>query len=317
MLVFTAKRVVRALLVILFATFLVVALLSIAPGSLAVTLLGEEATPDAVADLEARLGLDEPLWAQYVGWLGDAVTGDFGTSLRTRQDVLDAVLERLPVTLELALLALVIALLVSVPMALAAASRPNSLIDRVSTFLASVGLALPAFVVAPVLVYFLSLKAGLFPVSGWERIGDGLGDNLHHALLPAIGVAIPEIAAFQRLLRTDLDSTLHEDFISAAQARGLSRHYVLWRHALRPSSFSLITLAGISFGRLIGGTVIVEAVFSLPGLGSLIAGSISARDVITVQGAVAFIVIAYVVLNTLVDIGYGFLDPRVRREAVR
>ncbi|SEP07461.1 ABC transporter permease [Trujillonella endophytica] len=316
MLVFTAKRVVRALLVILFATFLVVALLSIAPGSLAVTLLGDAATPDAVAELEARLGLDEPLWEQYFGWLGDAVTGDFGTSLRTRQDVLDSVLERLPVTLELALLALVIALAVSVPMALAAANRPGSPIDRVSTFLASVGLALPAFVVAPVLVYFLSVQAGLFPVAGWERVGEGVGANLHHALLPAIAVAIPEIAAFQRLLRTDLDSTLHEDFISAARARGLSRSYILWRHALRPSSFSLVTLAGISFGRLIGGTVIVEAVFTLPGLGSLIAGSIASRDVIAVQGAVAFIVIAYVVINTLVDIGYGFLDPRVRREAV-
>ena len=317
MLVFAAKRVVRALLVILFATFLVVALLSIAPGSLAVTLLGDAATPDAVADLEAELGIDKPLWSQYFGWLGDAATGDFGTSLRTRQDVLDAVLERLPVTFELALLALVIALAVSVPMALVAANRPGSLVDRVSTFLASVGLALPAFVVAPILVYFLALKAGLFPVSGWERVGEGLGDNLHHALLPAIAVAIPEIAAFQRLLRTDLDSTLHEDFISAARARGMGRGYVLWRHALRPSSFSLVTLAGISFGRLIGGTVIVEAVFSLPGLGSLIAGSISSRDVITVQGAVAFIVITYVVINTLVDIGYGFLDPRVRRESVR
>jgi len=314
---FTAKRVVRALAVILFATFLVVAMLSLAPGSLAVVLLGENATPEAVAELEAELGLDRSLFAQYWQWLSDAVQGDFGVSLLTHQPVLDSILEQLPVTLELAVLAMIIALGVSIPMAVIAASRPGSIVDRLSTMLASAGLSLPAFVAAPLLIYFFAVQAGMFPVTGWTRISEGLGPNLQSALLPAIAVAIPEIAAFQRLLRTDLASTLSEDFVDAARARGMSRRYILWRHALRPSSFSLITLAGIGFGRLLGGTVIVESLFTLPGLGQLMAQSITSRDIVVLQGAVAFVVICYVLLNTLVDIAYGFLDPRVRKETAR
>jgi peptide/nickel transport system permease protein len=316
MLTFAVKRIVRALAVVVFATFLVVALLSLAPGSLAVVLLGENATPQAVAALEAELGLDQPLPIQYLNWLIGVLQGDFGTSLLTYQPVLDSILQRLPVTVELAVLAQIIALGVAVPLAVAAANRPGGVVDRISTVLASVTLSLPAFVAAPVLIYFLSVQAGIFPVTGWDRLSDGLGENLRSALLPAIAVALPEIAAFQRLLRTDLGSTLTEDFVDAARARGMSRRYVLWRHALRPSSFSLITLAGIGFGRLLGGTVIVEALFALPGLGQLIAQSITSRDVVVVQGVVAFVVICYVLLNTLVDIAYGFLDPRVRREAV-
>jgi peptide/nickel transport system permease protein len=307
---FAAKRVVRALAVVVFATFLVIAMLSLAPGSLAVVLLGEGATPDAVAELEAELGLDRPLFAQYLSWLGDALQGDLGVSLLTHQPVIDSVMERLPVTLELALA-------VAVPAAVVAARRPGGLFDRVSTSLASAGLSLPAFVAAPVLIYFFAVQAGIFPVSGWHRVSEGVGENLLSALLPAVAVAIPEIAAFQRLLRTDLRATLSEDFVDAARARGMSERYVLWRHVLRPSSFSLVTLAGIGFGRLLGGTVIVETVFTLPGLGQLMAQSIASRDIVVLQGAVAFVVVGYVLLNTLVDLTYGFLDPRVRKEATR
>ena len=202
-------------------------------------------------------------------------------------------------------------------MAVVAASRPGGATDRVSTVLASAALSLPAFVVAPILIYIFAVQLGVLPVSGWSYLSEGVVANLQSALLPAVAVAIPEIAAFQRVLRTDLGATLSEDFVDAARARGMSRTYVLWRHALRPSSFSLITLAGIGFGRLLGGTVIVETMFALPGLGQLIAQAITSRDVVVVQGAVAFIVIGYVFLNTLVDVGYGFLDPRVQREATR
>lgn len=317
MLPFALKRLLRSLIVILLATFLVRALLALAPGSIAVVLLGENATPQALAELEARLGLDRSLPAQYLTWLGDVLQGDFGTSLLTQQPVMTSIAARLPVTLEIALLAQVIALGVAVPMAVAAANRPGSVVDRISTVLASVALSVPAFVAAPVLVYFLSVHAGLFPVTGWTKLSRGLWENLRGALLPAIAVALPEIAAFQRLLRTDLGATLSEDFVEAARARGLPRRYVLWRHALRPSSFSLVTLAALGFGRLLGGTVIVEALFALPGLGQLLVQAITSRDVIVVQGVVAFVVIGYVLINALVDVSYGFLDPRVRREVAR
>lgn len=317
MLKFATKRMMRAVLVVLFATFLVIAVMSLAPGSLAVTILGENATPDAVARLEAELGLDRSLPIQYVEWLGRIIQGDFGTSQITFEAVLDSIIERLPVTLELALLAQVIALGVAVPMAVIAAQRPDGIVDRIATFLASAALSIPAFVAGPLLIYLFSVQLGWLPVAGWTRLSEGVGANLQGALLPAIAVALPEIAAFQRLLRTDLGTTLNEDYVDAARARGMTRRYVLWRHALRPSSFSLITLAGLAFGRLLGGTVIVETLFRLPGLGQLIAQGIMTRDVVVVQGVVAFVVIGYVLLNALVDIGYGYLDPRVRQGAVR
>lgn len=311
----TARRVARSLLVVLLVTFLVVALLGLAPGSVAAVILGEAATPEAVAELNAKLGLDQPLFTRYLEWLGHAVQGDLGTSLLTGEPVTEAMIDRLPVTLELALLALVIALVVSIPLAIAAAAHPGSWLDRASNALSSTFLSIPAFVAGPVLVYLFALAIPIFPVTGWSDLDEGIGANLNSALLPAVAIALPEIAAFQRLLRTDLESTLREDFIAAARAKGMSPTYVMLRHALRPSSFSLVTLAALSTGRLIGGTVIVETLFSLPGLGLLVASSITARDVIVVQGVVAFVAVAYVLLNTLVDIGYGYLDPRVRREA--
>lgn len=309
----SGKRVVRALLVIFLVTVAAVALLNLAPGSAADVILGENATPEAVAALNAELGLDQPLWQQYAQWVGQAVQGDLGVSPITRVPVTEAILVRLPVTLETAFLALLIALVSSLILAVAAAATQGSLLDRAIAGLSSVFLSIPAFVAAPILIYLLSVKGGIFPVSGWKHIDDGLGPNLRSALLPAVAVALTEIAVFTRLLRADLVGTLREDYVAAARAKGMTRGYVMFRHALRPSSFSLITVAGISLGRLIGGTVVVEAMFGLPGLGQLVATAITARDVITVQGVVVFIAVTYVLVNVLVDISYGFLDPRVRK----
>ncbi|KPM53958.1 peptide ABC transporter [Frankia sp. CcI49] len=315
MLLTAARRIGRALLVVLLVTMGAVALLSLAPGSAASVILGENATPEAIDALNAELGLDRPLWSQYVHWIGDAVTGDLGTSPITHQPVLDAITERLPVTLELAALGLLVALLVAVPLAVASAAWPGSLLDRAITALSSVFLSVPAFIAGPVLVYVFALQAGWFPVTGWTRISEDPGENLRGVILPVIAIALTEIASFHRLLRTDLVGTLREDFIGAARAKGMSPGYVMARHALRPSSFSLVTLVGINLGRLIGGTVIVESFFSLPGLGQLVIYSITARDIITVQGVVVFIAVVYVAINMLVDLSYGWLDPRVRKAA--
>lgn len=308
-------RIGRSLLVVLLVTMAVVVLMSLAPGSAAQVILGEAATPQAVAELNAKLGLDQPLWSQYLSWLGDAVRGDLGESPVTGQPVTEAIIERLPVTLQLAVMALVISLVIAVLLAVASAVRPGSPLDRAINVVSSVFLAVPAFIAGPVLIYFFALKLGWFPVTGWTRISDGIGENLLGALLPAIAIALTEIAAFHRLLRADLIGTLREDFVGAARAKGMSPTYVMLRHALRPSSFSLITLAGINLGRLIGGTVIVESLFSLPGLGQLLASSIISRDVVTVQGVVTFIAVVYVGINTAVDLSYRFIDPRVRKVA--
>ncbi|KXF57150.1 peptide ABC transporter [Rhodococcus sp. SC4] len=311
-----SKRVGRSLLVLFLVTVAVVGLLGLAPGSVADVVLGENATPEAVAQMNTELGLDRPLWRQYVDWLGSALHGDLGSSPITGQDVTQAILDRLPVTIELAVMGLFLGVAIAIVLAVVAAATEGTAVDRAISAVSSGFLAVPAFIAGPVLIYFLGVQLGWFPVSGWSRISDGLGANLQHAFLPAVAIALVEVATFQRLLRTDLVSTLREDFVSAARAKGMPRTYVLFRHALRPSSFSLITMAGISLGRLIGGTVVVEILFGLPGLGQLVSSSITVRDVITVQGIVVFIALVYVVVNMLVDTSYGFLDPRVRK-AVR
>lgn len=302
-----------ALLVILLVTLGVQALMALAPGSVAEVILGEAATPEAVAAMNAELGLDRPFFVQYLDWLFSALQGDLGTSPITHIPVMDAIMQRLPVTLELAVLALTIALVVAVPFAVLSASFPNSPLDRGINAVTSAFLSIPAFVAGPVLVFFFAVTMKALPALGWTPIEEDLGANLRGAILPALAVALTEIAAFHRVLRADLIGTLREDYVAAARAKGMTRSYVMFRHAFRPSSFSLLTISGLSLARLIGGTIIVEALFVLPGIGQLISTSIIQRDVVTVQGVVAFIAVGFVVINMLVDVSYGVIDPRVRR----
>lgn len=311
-----SKRVGRSVVVVLLVTIAVVALLSLAPGSVSQVMLGENATPEALATLDSKLGLNDPVWVQYGTWLSDAVRGNLGVSPLTGQSVTEAIVERVPVTLQLALMGLTISLIVALVLGVVSASRPGSATDRVINGVTSIFLSVPAFIAGPVLIYFFAIQVNYFPVTGWSRMEDGLGENLRSALLPALAISLTEIAAFHRLLRTDLVGTLREDYVAAARAKGMSSTYVMLRHALRPSTFSLVTVAGINLGRLIGGTVVVETLFGLPGLGQLVALSITSRDVIMVQGVVVFIAIAYVGINALVDLSYGLIDPRVRK-AVR
>ncbi|QFG20189.1 ABC transporter permease [Actinomadura sp. WMMB 499] len=315
MLFTSISRIGRSLLVVLLVSLAVVSLMSMAPGSVASVILGEDATPESIAALNAKLGMDQPFWAQYLDWLGNAVRGDLGTSPLTGQPVTEAIVERLPVTLQLAAMALAIALVVSVLLAVASAARPGSPVDRAINVLSSVFLSVPAFIAGPVLIYVLALQLGWFPVIGWSDLGEGIGANLRAALLPAISIALIEIAAFHRVLREDLIGTLQEDFVGAARAKGMGAVYVMFRHALRPSSMSLVTLAGINLGRLVGGTVIVETLFLLPGLGQLLTTSIVSRDLVMVQGVVVFVAVVYVVINTVVDLSYRLIDPRVRKVA--
>lgn len=317
MLQLSLLRLARAVLVVLVVTLMVSGLLSLAPGSQATVALGETATPEQIAALEEKLGLNRSFLEQWLHWVGSALHGDLGSSLVTGQDVGEAIWAGLPVTVEIAVLAQLIALLISVPLAIVAASRTGGAADRVTGALTSAFLAVPAFVAAPVLVYLLAVRQGWFPVTGWTPLSEGLLENLRSAFLPALAVSFIEVAAFQRILRTDLATTLREDYIAAARAKGLAGNYVLVRHALRPSSFSLLTVAGIGFGRLLSGTIIVESFFSLPGLGQLVARAVSGRDVVMIQGVVTFVAIAYVLLNTLVDLGYGALDPRIRLASSR
>jgi peptide/nickel transport system permease protein len=292
-------------------TFLMVDLL---PGDVSYRIAGEAGTAEDVRAIREELGLDRNIAVRYAAWMADAFRGDLGVSHLTGEPVAEAILARLPVTLELMIVAQCIALFLSVPAGLYSGYRPRSGADR---FLGSAAFALmsiPVFVMALVLIFLFAVKLRWFPATGYVPLSDGLSANLRSVLLPALSIALVEWVPLMRVLRSDLIATLREDFILMARSKGLSTRTILFRHALRPSLFTLITIFGIQIGHLIGGTVIVETIFALPGIGRLLIGAIFNRDFIMVQGCVLFITVAYVAVNILVDLSYVLLDPRLRKE---
>ena len=310
--VLVLRRIVRLIVVILLVSLATLALIDLLPGGPVDAIVGPEATPEQVQLLNERLGLDKPFLERYGDWLEGIATGDLGRSTFTQQSVSEVVSERLPVTLELAIGTLLVALLIAIPSATYAASHPGGWFDRTVNAIAAALIAIPGFILAVLLIYLLAVRFEVFPVLGWVRLTDDVGGNIEHAFLPIMSLALIEGAIFTRILRNDMISTLQEDYILSARARGLPRRRVLFGHALRPSSFSLVTVAGVSLGRLIGGTVIIETLFVLPGLGQAAVQAISTRDFVTVRGIIVVVSIGYVLINTLVDLIYPLLDPRVR-----
>jgi len=305
---------VAVLLLVSFGTFALVSMMDADP---AVTILGEGHAPEEYAEVRAELGLDDPLVVRYVHWLGDAVTGDLGTSIvPPYHDVVDRITAALPVSVELAVLGMAMALVLSIPLAMWSAFHAGGRVDRFVSAGTFAVLSVPSFLAGLLVILVLSNALGWFPRAEWSRLSDGVGDNLYHVFLPALTIALAETALFTRVLRNDLIGTLQEDFILAAKAKGMGTVHILFSDALRPSSFSMITILGISLGRLIGSTVIVEYLFALPGMGSLIISAANTGDYVTIQGAVLVVAVIYVVANAVIDIGYGYLDPRVRRSHV-
>lgn len=304
-------QLVAVLALVSFGVFLLVALL---PGDPAAAILGPGKPPEEYAALRAELGLDQPLPARYLDWLGGAVTGDLGRSIVPPQhEVLDRIAAALPVSLQLAVMGLVIALLLAVPLALVSAYREGGPADRVISAGVFAVLSVPSFVLGLLLVMVLVDGLDLLPRSQWVRLSESLSGNLSHSLLPALVIALPEAALFTRILRNDVVRTVREDFVLASRAKGMSPRHVMVNEALRPSSFSLVTVLGLALGTLIGSTVIVEHLFSLPGMGTLVVTAASQGDFPMVQGAALVIAAIYVLVNSTIDVVYGYLDPRTRR----
>jgi peptide/nickel transport system permease protein len=300
---------VPVLVAVTLLTFLIAALL---PGDLAVAMLADEATPEKVTALRHEMGLDQPLVLQYLHWLGGALAGDFGRSLRTAEPVLSAILQRLPVTLELMLLAQLIAFAIGVPLGILCAVRNGGAFDRLMTAIAFGKLSVPAFMLAIVLIYVFSVRLKLLPATGYVPLDEDIVGNLRSFVLPAVTLGFGEWPVLMRVLRSDMIATLQEDYIAMAKAKGLKPWRILLVHALKPSSLTLVTVTGINIGRLIGGAVLVETIFALPGIGRLLIGAIYARDFVIVQGVVLFVATAFVLINFVVDMLYVVLDPRIR-----
>lgn len=303
-------RLVATLLAVSFLTFMMVNLL---PGDPVNSILPPESqTPERIAQVRDDLGLDEPLPEQYVGWLGGVVQFDFGQSYRTGQPVRDALLQRLPVTVELAILAIGIAVVFGVPLGVISAYKQGRRLDTVISSVVQFMLSVPAFVAAVFMIYLFAVQFQVLPATGWTRITNDLWGNLKTAILPAVALSLSQLAIYTRLVRADMITTLQENFVLSARAKGLTNTFILFRHALRPSSLSLITVIGLNIGVLLGGTVVIEKIFALPGIGGLLIDSIGQRDYLVVQGVVLLIATSYVVINTVVDLVYAVVDPRIR-----
>lgn len=367
-----SSRVLHLVIVIWLVSVATFFLLQLVPGDPATAVLGTSGTPEQYAQVRESLGLDKPIVERYGDWIGGVMRGDFGRSLTPPfQPVSDALIQRLPVTIEVAVLSLLLALALSVPIGIWSAHRMGERFDRISSTGVFALMSLPTFLAGLLLIQLLvfhaevarvsaaviggvallvwatrlalehrrnqsSLLAGAlaisvltviliaavffwptFPRQGFSRLTaeGGVTENLRSVALPVITVALGELALFTRVLRAEMVTTLDADYVLAARAKGMPTRRVLTTEALRPASFSLITVAGVSLGRLMGGTLIVEVIFNLPGMGRLIVDSIQVNDFVTVQAGVLVLAFAYVIVNAAVDVLYTFLDPRVRHAA--
>jgi len=286
--------------------------MSVLPGNAAQQLLGAQATPAQVHQLELQLGLDKPAWERYGDWLAGVVTGNLGKSIASGQSVTAIIGERLPVTLELVLYALVISVGVAVPIALLAARRPGGLADRLSMGISMAGLSMANYVLALVLVIVLAVYLPIFPAIGFVPVAENAGANLRSLTLPALAIGLPLAGFYTRLLRADIADQMQEDYVVTARAKGVGPWQVLVRHALRNSLFGLLTIVGLNLGTLIGATVIIEQIFSLPGIGQAFIQAINNRDVPLIEAIVLVLAAAVVLANLLTDILYAVLDPRIR-----
>lgn len=307
-----AVRLARLVAVLLAVTFASFAMVSLLPGDMVTALLGERATPEDQAAVRAELRLDDPLPVRYVTWLGDAVQGDLGVSYRTRQPVAEALGQRIWVTLELVVLSQLVALALAVPMAVFGALRPGGWLDRVLSGTQLALLALPGYLLALGLIAIFAVRLGWFDTTGYVPLRDDPLGNLRSMALPAIALGLEQVAMYARVLRTDLVTTFDQDFIWLARAKGNPTSRIVMRHALRPASLGTVTLAGITLGRLIGGAVLIETIFALPGLGRFTIDAINNRDYMALQGAVVVATVGFVVVNVAVDLLHSVLDPRIR-----
>jgi ABC-type dipeptide/oligopeptide/nickel transport system permease component len=300
------RRLLLTIPVLIGVATLVFSLIHLVPGDPVQAMLGESASPDDLARLRDRLGLNRPLYVQYGAFVTGALAGDLGTSLRTNQPVTEAIAERMPATFELAAASMFVAILIAIPLGIIAAVRSGTSVDHAATTLALVGISVPNFWLGPVLAIVFSIWLGWLPVSG--------RGGLAHLVLPAMTLGAPLASILARMTRASVLEELRELYVLAARARGVSRMRAVLVHAFRNSLIPIVTVLGLQFGSVLTGAVITETIFAWPGVGRLLIQSISARDYPAVQGCILLIAVTYVAMNVITDLVYGVLDPRIRYE---
>lgn len=301
---YVVKRLLALIPVVIGVTFLVFMIMQLAPGDAAKLILGESATAEQVEELREEMGLNDPAIVQYGRYMVNFVQGDLGTSYSTKRPVAEEVFSRFPYTFNLSIVAGVVSIILAIPLGILAAVKQNTLFDNVSMIISLIGVSMPIFWLALLLVLCFSLKLGWFPVQGAE--------SWKSYVLPAISLGFMNMAAIARTTRSSMLETIRQDYIRTARAKGVSRREVIVRHAFKNALIPTITVCGIQLGQLLGGSVLTETVFAWPGIGRLLVQSINARDVPMVLGCIIVMTVCFSVVNLLIDLLYGFVDPRIR-----
>ncbi len=305
MLQYILRRILLIIPVMLGVSVLVFSIMAMTPSDPARLMLGERAPAEQVQALRERLGLDQPVIVQYARWLGRVVQLDFGRSVRSGRPVLEEILQRLPATMELALLATLVSIMVGVPIGVLSATRPNSVVDHSATVFAFTGLAMPVFWQGLMMILIFSVVLGWLPSSG--RLG-----GWQHYVLPTLTLATSAVAAITRMTRSTMLEILTQDYIRTARSKGAIERAIVYRHALSNALIPVVTVIGLQFGGLLAGAVITETIYAWPGIGRLAVDAISAKDFPVVQGVVIMFALTYALVNLIVDVTYAYLDPRLR-----
>ncbi|MFN8525887.1 MAG: ABC transporter permease [Chloroflexota bacterium] len=312
---YVVRRLIYVVPVLLLVTILIFSLIHLAPGDPVAAILGEErADPQVVSLLRERMGLDQPAPVQYFRWLGHVLTGDLGYSYHLRQQVAQAIGPRIAVTLQLALMAVLLSLIVAIPLGIVSAVHRGSWLDLAASSFGALGASMPAFWLGVLLILFAAVYLRLLPASGYVRVQEDVLGNLRSMLLPAITLSVGYAAVLSRLVRASLLDVLREDFIRTARSKGLAQRVVLLRHALGGALLPIITVVGMETGRLLGGAVVTETIFALPGIGRLAVDAVLGRDLPTLQAVTLLMAIMLILSNLLADLLYGVADPRISYE---
>ncbi len=310
--IFLVKRIFTLVLTLLVATLVVFVVLEILPGDPAAVMLGVSAEADTLNALREELGLNRPVWVRYTSWVANLVTGNLGISYTYDVPVSELILSRMKVSFPLALLAMTLSTLIAIPLGILAASNHNKPMDFLVMSFSQIGIAIPNFWFAMLLTLLFSVTLRLLPAGGFAGWDAGIGPVLKSFLLPTIALALPQAAILARVTRSALLEVLKEDFIRTARAKGVTNQGTLWKHALRNALIPVVTIMGLQFSFLLAGTIIIENVFYLPGIGRLIFQAISQRDLIVVKNLVILLAAAVIVINFMVDLLYAVIDPRLR-----
>lgn len=306
------RRFILLITTILLVSIITFGVFQILPGDPVRTMLGTEADPTQIENLRSELGLDRPLYEQYTDWMKGLLTGELGNSLRFSMPVKDLLFARLPVTMSLAVLTLTIVLVVSLPLGMFAARRQNKLSDVSLSTLTQIGMAVPSFWLGMMLILYVGMQFSFFKISGYIPWTQSVSGALSTLVLPALTIAIPQIAVNFRYVRTAILEQMQLDYVRTIRSKGMSERNVMYKHVLKNAMIPILTVFGLIMAEVVAGTIIVEQVFSLPGIGQLLITAISNRDFPLVQGIVMYITVAVVVINFIVDILYSVLDPRIR-----